>query len=865
MNVVSVGDIFKLCELSMKVYKNCRDCSGEYKSLTSQARALTNLLEDIQDKYGKIPQNKRQQLFDAYEPCIDVLQELDKLVAHYNGLDSKSKRAWDRVTYDPGRTTKLRDRLVSSVSMLSAFYTSLIHDSQVLILEALGRLEKDYKGGHREGSIASIERITSATTQGGEEDDDAAWKQILRDLEDVGVSQQDALSYREVVIDWLVTAVNEGRLLEERPKEDIFSSMSQDNRSVPPPVEFTRWSHDLEISAVPPPIQSSASSSVAHPLASPSMAQDKSLLSPSGISGRESATSLQNMPRKSQSAISSLCAPPEPLSAVLVAPSKDSSISAIRKAPLLSHDALPHATLSHTLPEPSYAPPTAPPSAPPMSNIIPNSGVPLSYYENDTSTTADLEWTRGQIMAAWTRNDFAAATNHLEEQLKAVERGQTSTLGTQPDRRVLRHLIGVCASLNGDFPKAKRLFESVFNGVDLNRQNLDDGDISAARWLGDVCLHMQEHKNAALAYSVAYEGSVGRLGASHARTQQVVEEIKLLDHWLWVFKRIELSVSRNVDPTNIFTSVDVALKSNMMMAIKDRLCRSTNNYTYLAASMRPALSIPRRPKCDFQISEGFLLGPLISLNTWPLPWDPMFSPMDAVQLDRYMDTVGTARFARPLAQRGIPTNTLGNSKKLHYLTKRGLEWLIDTVKVGLRDIGIEHAENPFDPSIICRLYESRDGVSFSKGLEICFSKLPFRDVYGIKITDVKWATRRFAGKAQELFHAYLDTSDLRSIVRSILENAEADVGYPKPKQRRRHNSMYSGQQSTKAATTAQELDSKTAQELDSTATQELDSMILPAELYSPPETTQAAIDSVLGRPDIHEIGTSNESGVRRRN
>jgi len=225
---ISIGDILKLCEIAGRVYKNCRDCSGEYKALTSQARALSNLLEDIQDKYDKIPENKQQQLINAYEPCIEVLEELDKLVLRYNGLDTKSKRAWDRLKYDPEITRNLRERLIASVSMLNSFYTTLIHDSQVLILEALERLEKDYKGGYREESIASIGRLTSAGILDNDKDDEESWSQILRDLEDVGVSQQQAVSYRDLIVDWLVKAVNEGRLLEERPGDDFFETMQQD-------------------------------------------------------------------------------------------------------------------------------------------------------------------------------------------------------------------------------------------------------------------------------------------------------------------------------------------------------------------------------------------------------------------------------------------------------------------------------------------------------------------------------------------------------------------------------------------------------------------------------------------------------------
>ncbi|KAI4670958.1 uncharacterized protein J4E88_009710 [Alternaria novae-zelandiae] len=260
---ISIGDVLKLCELAGRVYKNClfsppprsshradfntgRDCSGEYKDLTSQARTLTNLLEDIQDKYDKIPESKRQQLIDAYEPCIEVLEELDKLVLHYNGLDTKTKRAWDRLKYDPEKSRNIRERLIASVSMLNSFYTSLIHDSQVLILEALERLEKDYKGGHREESIASIGRLTSGGTADDDDDDEEAWSQILRDLEDVGVSQQQALSYRDVIVDWLVTAVNEGRLLEERPEHDGLATMSSDLGTTLPEFDFDQRPHSVD-------------------------------------------------------------------------------------------------------------------------------------------------------------------------------------------------------------------------------------------------------------------------------------------------------------------------------------------------------------------------------------------------------------------------------------------------------------------------------------------------------------------------------------------------------------------------------------------------------------------------------------------
>ncbi|KAJ4348883.1 hypothetical protein N0V95_005104 [Ascochyta clinopodiicola] len=101
---ISIGDLIKLGEIAARVYKNCRDCTGDYKSLTTEARSLTNLLDDVRDKFEKIPPHKHQQLIDAYERCIDVLFELDKLLVHYNNLDTKSRRAWDRLKWDPEKS-----------------------------------------------------------------------------------------------------------------------------------------------------------------------------------------------------------------------------------------------------------------------------------------------------------------------------------------------------------------------------------------------------------------------------------------------------------------------------------------------------------------------------------------------------------------------------------------------------------------------------------------------------------------------------------------------------------------------------------------------------------------------------------------
>ncbi|KAL6710376.1 hypothetical protein ACN47E_009322 [Coniothyrium glycines] len=787
---VSVGDVLKLCEIARRVYRNCRDCSGEYKALATEARSLTNVLDDIHDKFAKIPENKRQQLVDACDPCLDVLDEVDKLLLHYNGLDTKSKRAWDRLKWDPETSKTLRAKLSSSVVILSAFYTSLIHDSQVLVLEALERLERDYRGGHREESIASLERLTAC--DGEDEDDDAAWTQILRDLEDVGVTQQEAVSYRDLIVDWLVSAVNEGRLLEQPSNSNNVSPLMtqelEEAISSPGPALM----HSPTGSRVFPPVHPhQRSQTVPLPASIPmerpplsahiSLDERMSTLSlPVSSGSRDSLVT----PGTTETDTYSLYAHP------MLSSRTDLQIRGGQVArgdnvfgsrSTVEHPGILQSTsasspLSGSRVEVIATSSTSPASNEEPFNVSPTLSLPPpGYYDQNISIAADLDWTARQIIAAWSRRDFTTAERHLEEQLTAVEHGHTIISGIQPDRRILRHLIGVCASFTGNFTKAKRLFESVFNGIFLNRDNIDEGDIAAARWLGDVCLHLREHHNAMLAYSVAFEGAIGRFGSARDTTRRMHDELLVLDHWLFAFKRIEHSFRQlNMDPTDIFSSTHAMEKNNLLTSVRMRLYDGPHapddrvRGPPLNQFSTPYISIGLRPKLELALAEGFLMGPLLSLSTWPFAWDPTFSPMDTVKLYRYMNAIRVASFISPLTDRQIPRNSFGDSKNLHYVTKKGRHWLVETVKQGLEDLGIRHTEHARNTSIICCLNQHHGGFAFTQGMEICFRKLPFRDIYGIAISEVKWATRHFTPAMST------DTTHFRDLLRGILETAEKE-------------------------------------------------------------------------------------------
>ncbi|KAJ8107867.1 hypothetical protein OPT61_g8571 [Boeremia exigua] len=715
-----------------------RDCTGDYKSLTNEARSLTNLLDDIQDKYSKIPAQKREQLLDAYEPCFEVLSELDKLLQHYNSLDTKSKRAWDRLKWDPEKSRSLRERLAASVTMLNAFYTSLIHDNQVLILEALERLELDYKGGCREESIASIERIAGVDSQEQEEDEDAAWTQIIRDLEDVGISQQIASAYHDFVVDWFIKAVNEGRLLEERKEPESLSSTRPSSDAFD--VDFL--SKSLAASAL------DTKSGVLHVEDRPIQAQPPAIiqLQRSDSSNAPEALHVADPPVETWKELHS----PDP---------------------------------SYSAPEPVHIPSPSTEAPEPMHGknaefslpVVPGSEAPVPVL---SATFSDLNVNAQHIVAAWNERNYASACELLEEQLAAVEQGLVTSNGLQPDRRVLRHCIGVCASFSGNLTKAKHFFESAFNGIYLIK-NLDDGDIAAARWLGDVCLQLHEFNNTVLAWSVALEGSTRRYGHADGRTRQIVQEMLALDGWVQAFRSINSHFLANVDPTDVFSNTHALEKSDLVRATQARVYEGQGRMYERQARMshmrvgRPDIAVGARSHMKMIPGEAFFTSPLVSSDAWPLQWDATFCPMAVYQLRFYLKV---ARPSQPtLADRSLPTNSFGESKKLDFVTKAGGPWLVETVMAILRELKIEYNEHSYNNIIICRLDRKRDGRVCSEGVLIGFWKVQFRNVCGIKISGVKWSTRMPPSPYREDplmdFSASADTLEFKDTIREMLEVA----------------------------------------------------------------------------------------------
>ncbi|PSN62130.1 hypothetical protein BS50DRAFT_137919 [Corynespora cassiicola Philippines] len=769
---ISLDDARKLHQIASRVYKNCRDCTGNYKAFTGEARNLTNLLEDISDKYDCVPHSKRQQLANAYDLCLEVLEELDKTLLHYNGLDTMSKRSWDRLECDPEKLNALREQLTSSATVLDEFYTALIKDGQVLILQALDQLEKDYRSGCREESIPSIEQIAyeAAIDEAGINQE--PWLKFVEDLKDVGISQRDAFNYRELIVDWVVRAMEDGRLTDKRPASQDLDTTHQD---VPEylPVITAATQERMHSSESP----SSSSAIPAAFLPRQVHHQDTHNVPPQDEVDGHLVCGRDNEPPAYTNTGSRDVA--EKIPETFMNTSSMSGLSRQERTDPPSDGQGPFTMFGSTL---GYEKEQSKTTAIASSSNEP--AEPPAYDDLITAKHENLLFTAQRIAHAWEEREFVTAEGYLENQLAAVENGASIVVNgrfTRPDQRVLRHAIGVCASYSGSFHKAKRMFESVIRSTHLNRSNLDDGDIAAARWLGDVCLQLNEPTNTAFAWALALHGLMVRYGPDSTLTVEVYQELKMLDHWFDCWKKLTSSFAKGIDTTDIFMDSYAMEKPSLVKSVHSWMNpSSTKLLSSIIASdwtMRQQSSVKfARGRADWRVMEIYLAQPLVASSQWPLPYDPTFLLEPAIILQRHI--------YRPLSPSMpighypydfVPSAGLGGVKNLDFATKRSAVWLVETLKDGLSRLGVEYMNHGTD--FLCRITQQCGGFVYHEGYWVKIKKAPLRNMYGVKVSEGYWQTRglpTLVGQLQSLEMPGA-TGDFGQRVRDMLETAHDET------------------------------------------------------------------------------------------
>ena len=230
---VSASDVLLCVQLAHKLWKGCRDAPAEFQAVSTEVASLHLVLNEAREIANDLSNSKEEDLRRLINGCKSVLQELEELLQRYKSLGTQSRRTWDRLRWGKGPVKDIRQRLISSTASLTSFNTSLTkYVHHVLHLTAqptkiscsagLARVEKllqqlvlDHQLGLREGSVISTDNLVSA-----EEGDEDIWRQIARELDDVGITSDLVREHRAYITDWIRMALETGELKEASPSAD---------------------------------------------------------------------------------------------------------------------------------------------------------------------------------------------------------------------------------------------------------------------------------------------------------------------------------------------------------------------------------------------------------------------------------------------------------------------------------------------------------------------------------------------------------------------------------------------------------------------------------------------------------------------
>lgn len=126
---VSIGDIIQLTNLAWRLYKAYKNSSADFARLSTDILSLHAVLAEVSEFLSDNPTldtSRRHRLSVLCEGCQSVLADMNALHARYDSLGTHAQRTWDRMRFGLKDLADVRGRLVSSVSMLTAWNVAMV-------------------------------------------------------------------------------------------------------------------------------------------------------------------------------------------------------------------------------------------------------------------------------------------------------------------------------------------------------------------------------------------------------------------------------------------------------------------------------------------------------------------------------------------------------------------------------------------------------------------------------------------------------------------------------------------------------------------------------------------------------------------
>lgn len=97
----SISDFITLPVFCWRVYKECKECPGEFKNISVEVGGLHNVLKEVEEVLSeqKLSSKEESRLEDLKAGCIDVIKDVEDHLNKYKSLGTNSKRTWDRLRW----------------------------------------------------------------------------------------------------------------------------------------------------------------------------------------------------------------------------------------------------------------------------------------------------------------------------------------------------------------------------------------------------------------------------------------------------------------------------------------------------------------------------------------------------------------------------------------------------------------------------------------------------------------------------------------------------------------------------------------------------------------------------------------------
>ncbi len=132
---IGVGDIILLTDLAWSLWKNCKEAPADFARLSTEILSLHAVLSETKDFLSANPTldtSRRNRLTILCDGCDSVLKDLDAVYKRFDSLPTQSQRAWDRLKFGLQNVSEIRDRLVSSTTLLGAWNSAMTKCASLL-------------------------------------------------------------------------------------------------------------------------------------------------------------------------------------------------------------------------------------------------------------------------------------------------------------------------------------------------------------------------------------------------------------------------------------------------------------------------------------------------------------------------------------------------------------------------------------------------------------------------------------------------------------------------------------------------------------------------------------------------------------